>query len=572
MGRGLDGIMQIKVKNSSSYSVLGIVQAMIMALIITCICFDAKSGSRFISSYSCSDVDKYCISSGTRTIDGFEVTRDCWEWGYTKTCNVPSLNDCAQHARCYSLGRRNCLLKDYYGACINWEKEFSCKRWVPTYLESSHVRYDTEEKEGKEGLVCKGIPCIDGNCIDKSYEMDEEMMNSVSKLYALSQGQSDGYNFKIFEGAGRHCSKKPVGYSNCCRLEKPGAGWGKEIGAKCTKDENYLMEQRQKNLCVYVGKKSSKTLGVTTVIKHHFCCFINILEKIIQVQGRAQLGINFGSGGSPDCRGLTLEELERIDFSLIDFSEFAQEIQKRMVLPKGGDVEERILGSLPNINRFDEDRPEREENKLAGVNQTLIGPTEEEISLEEEQLARLEEERLEAERLEQERLVREAEERRIRLAQDQRRGHLNTLKRQKELELAETERLLEKEIAYHDLHFSGWISGGAPNLAYIAGEKCKLSKVRQAFLQGTKDRLKKELAEIESEFSNILLPDQLASKREVKEMELRYVQSELEKARADRKHNSLWNTGYPLFESKERVNHYEKEEKRLEKDLREEAY
>ena len=123
-------------------------------------------------------------------------------------------------------------------------------------------------------------------------------------------------------------------------------------------------------------QKSSKTLGVTTVIKHHFCCFSNILEKIIQVQGRAQLGINFGSGGSPDCRGLTLEELERIDFSLIDFSEFAQEVQKRMVLPKGGDVEERILGSLSNINRFDEDRPEREENKLAGVNQTLIGPTE----------------------------------------------------------------------------------------------------------------------------------------------------------------------------------------------------
>lgn len=572
MGRGLDGIMQIKVKNSSSYSVLGIVQAMIMALIIICICFDAKSGSRFISSYSCFDADKYCISSGTRTIDGFKVTRDCWEWGYTKTCNVPSLNDCAQHARCYSLGRRNCLLKDYYGVCINWEKEFSCKRWVPTYLESSHVRYDTEEKEGQEGLVCKGIPCIDGNCIDKSYEMDEEMMNSVSKLYALSQGQSDGYNFKIFEGVGRHCSKKPVGYSNCCRLEKPGAGWGKEIGAKCTKDENYLMEQRQKNLCVYVGKKSSKKLGVTTVIKHHFCCFSNILEKIIQVQGRAQLGINFGSGGSPDCRGLTLEELERIDFSLIDFSEFAQEIQKRMVLPKGGDVEERILGSLPNINRFDEDRPEREENKLAGVNQTLIGPTEEEIRLEEERLARLEEERLEAQRLEQERLAREAEEQRVRLAQDQRRNHLNILKSKKELELTALKKKLEEEYAYGSMNLSASYAGNAPNLQYIHSQKYKLSMVRAGFLENTKARLERELAEIESEFSNILLPDRLASKREAKEVELRYVQSELEKARADRKHNFLWNTGYPLFESKERVKHYEKEEKRLEKDLREEAY
>ncbi len=557
MGRRLDGIMQIKVKNSSSYSFLGIVHAMIMALIIICICFDAKSGSRFISSYSCSDADKYCISSGTRTIDGFEVTRDCWDWGYTKTCNVPSLNDCAQHARCYSLGRRNCLLKDYYGACINWEKEFSCKRWVPTYLESSHVRYDTEEKEGQEGLVCKGIPCIDGNCIDKSYEMDEEMMNSVSKLYALSQGQSDGYNFKIFEGAGRHCSKKPVGYSNCCRLEKPGTGWGKEIGAKCTKDENYLMEQRQKNLCVYVGKKSSKTLGVTTVIKHYFCCFSNILEKIIQVQGRTQLGINFGSGGSPDCRGLTLEELERIDFSLIDFSEFAEEVQKRMVLPKGGDVEERILGSLPNINRFDEDRPEREENKLAGVNQTLIGPTEEEIRLEEERLARLEEERLEAQRLEQERIAREEEEKRIRLAQEQRREQLNTLKRQKELELAEVNSELpveERQSLYY------WKV--SPTNQY------QLSKLRISFLRKSKTRLEKELQEIEAEFSNgILLPEQLISKREAKRSELKIAEDGLAKAK-NRASPNLPYYSYYILEAQL----YQQEVDRLEQDLREEAY
>ena len=370
-----------------------------------------KGGSRFISDYACSDTDKYCASSGgTRTVEGFEVYRDCWEWGYTKTCHYPSKNDCAQHAHCYSLGRRNCLLKDHYGACINWEKEFSCKRWVPTYIESETVRYGSEDKEGQEGLVCKGIPCIDGNCVDKSYEMDEDMMDSVSKLYALSQGQSDGYNFKIFEGVGRHCSKKPVGYSNCCRVEKPGDGWGKNIGAKCKGDEKYLMEQRQKNLCVYVGKVAKKKVGVTTVVKHHFCCFSNILEKIIQEQGRAQLGMNFGSGGNSDCRGLTLEELERIDFSLIDFSEFVSEIQKRMVIPSGGDVEERIYGALPNIKRFDEQRPSDVSNKLSGVNLTMTGPSLEEKRQEEERLERerQEEERLakiEAERLEQERLA-----------------------------------------------------------------------------------------------------------------------------------------------------------------------
>jgi len=70
-----------------------------------------------------------------------------------------------------------------------------------------------------------------------------------------------------------------------------------------------------------------------------------------------------------------------------------------MVVPSGSDVEERILGALPNINRFDESRPASAENKLAGVNQSLIGPTAEEIRLEEERLAKLEAERLEQERI-----------------------------------------------------------------------------------------------------------------------------------------------------------------------------
>lgn len=382
--------------------------AIIIASLIICAFNQAKAGSRFVSNYSCSDIEKYCISSGTRTVDGYEVNRDCWEWGYTKQCNVPSLNDCTQHSRCYSLGRRDCLLKDSYGACINWKKEFSCKRWVPTYVESNHVRYGTEDKDGQEGLVCEGVPCIDGNCIDKSYQMDAEMMNSVSKLYAVSQGQNDGHNFKIFEGASRHCSKKAAGYSNCCKVEKPAVGWGKSLGAKCTKDENYLMEQNQKNLCVYVGKDTSETIGIETVVKHRFCCFSNILEKIVQVQGRSQIGINFGTGKRPDCRGLTLEELENIDFSLIDFSEFAVEIQDRMVVPGGGDVEIRVRDSLPNINRFDKGRPASSENKLAGVNQSLIGPTPEEIRIQEERLAKLELEKVEQElfaKAEEERLA-----------------------------------------------------------------------------------------------------------------------------------------------------------------------
>lgn len=328
------------------------------------------AGNRFTSSYSCYDSGKYCVSSGTREIQGFKVHRDCWEWGYSKQCNYPSKNNCAQHAKCYSLGQRDCVLRDSLGNCVNILKEFSCKRWIPTVIESETIKYGAEDKDGVEGLVCEGVPCIDGNCIDKSYQMDEDMVSSVAQFGALSQGKSNGVNFKIFEGIGRNCSKKPADYQSCCHVYQK--GWGKKLGAKCSKDEEILSEKRQKNLCIYVGKESKKTAGITTLVKHHYCCFSNILEKVVQVQARKQLGLNFGSGGSPNCRGLTLDELSRIDFSKMDFSEVAAEMRKKIVMPNVADVKGRIEGSLNNnCNKFDKNQEAHPKNKASGVNSKI---------------------------------------------------------------------------------------------------------------------------------------------------------------------------------------------------------
>ena len=117
---------------------------------------------------------------------------------------------------------------------------------------------------------------------------------------------------------------------------------------------------------MYVGKSSSKSAGVTTETKHHFCCFANLIEKTVQVQAREQLGISFGSGGSPNCRGLTLEELNRVDFSKMDFSEVAAEVHKKMVMPDIADIEARVKGSFSGTNKFDDNHPADIRNKSGG--------------------------------------------------------------------------------------------------------------------------------------------------------------------------------------------------------------
>lgn len=319
----------------------------------------AIAGKRFISSHPCSDTGRVCVSGGgTRNIDGFDVYRDCWEWSYTKTCNYPSKNNCAEHSGCYFVASGNCLLFDSQGNCVNQEREFSCKAWEPGVIENKTIRYDLTQKDGQEGLICKGIPCMDGNCIDKSYLTNGEMMDSISKLYAFSKMKPDrDGNFSLFQGSGLHCSKKMAEYTNCCRINMK--GWGKEFGARCNKDEQLLARNRSKNLCVYVGKEKIKSLGVTTVVKHHFCCWGNMLDKVVQLQGRKQLGLNFGSGGSPNCRGLTLEEMQRIDWELVDFTEFIEDFKGKFFgkyqSPNPDEIAGRVNSSMPGIRKGDDD-------------------------------------------------------------------------------------------------------------------------------------------------------------------------------------------------------------------------
>jgi len=334
------------------------------------------SSLRFAAQYTCSNGSRSCVSSGVRTIDWFQVHKDCWEYSYQKTCNYPSKNDCSKYVDCYSVSIVDCLLRDSIGNCVNQKEEFSCKRWVPAEVENQKVKTGFTEKDGPEGLICRGIPCIDGNCVDKSYETNGEMMDSISKLYMVSQMKDAGnVNMQIFTGFGQHCSKKATSYTNCCSVGQN--GWGTNLGAHCSANEKQLIEQRKKNLCVYVGKENKGVMK--TVVKHHYCCFGNLLQKVIQVEARKQLyakGLisatdkNFGSGGRTNCRGLTLAELQNLDFDKMNLTEFIEDFKAKFVgrykAPNVGDMESRVKGSATsNIKRGD-DNPQNKENNKAG--------------------------------------------------------------------------------------------------------------------------------------------------------------------------------------------------------------
>ncbi|ALK35167.1 conjugal transfer protein TraN [Burkholderia plantarii] len=95
----------------------------------------------------------------------------------------------------------------------------------------------------------------------------------------------------------------------------------------CTQDEQVLSLKRGQDLCVqYAQGCSSKVLGVCVEEKKSYCCFNSLIAKIVNQQGKAQLGLPFAG-----CSGLTADQLQQLDFSKIDFTEFVNSIQSKAV-------------------------------------------------------------------------------------------------------------------------------------------------------------------------------------------------------------------------------------------------
>ncbi|MBF4211580.1 conjugal transfer protein TraN, partial [Pseudomonas donghuensis] len=96
-----------------------------------------------------------------------------------------------------------------------------------------------------------------------------------------------------------------------------------------------LGKAKAKKITVSVGERCDhKVLGACIQKSKVYCVFDGKLARIIQEQGRRdQLGEKFGSGDSPDCRGITVPELQSIDFDKINFSDFYEDLMKNQKIP-----------------------------------------------------------------------------------------------------------------------------------------------------------------------------------------------------------------------------------------------
>lgn len=269
-----------------------------------------------------------CVEpGGTRTVvvEGktYSIHQDCWKWQDTYLTQTETEGTCGEY------------MKD--SACTVTRSQ--CADTVDGFCVSQQVTYSCERKKTGSGQICGGeFFCTDGSCAQGQTGTSNMFGQAVSALAAVAAAGEDvaelnGENVRAFTGEAKSCKKMAAGFNNCCK----DSGWGQDVGlSSCSSEEKALGKAKEKKLTVYVGEYcSKKVLGVCLEKKRGYCQFDSKLARIVQEQGRRdQLGVGFGSGKSPDCRGITVDELQRLDFGVMNFSDFYSDLDAGSDIPE----------------------------------------------------------------------------------------------------------------------------------------------------------------------------------------------------------------------------------------------
>ena len=182
-------------------------------------------------------------------------------------------------------------------------------------------------------------------CTDEQYtrELLSELFTGESiKLLAIEEAAKDyvseGDKPAIFKGEAEECSKSIAGIiKDCCGISANGFLEGKILS--CEPEELEVARAKEAGRAVELGKYCrNKVLGVCISYHKTYCLFQSKLARIIQVAARNQLGISFGDPETPNCRALTQDEFQKIDFSKVDFSDFYKDIEEKAKQESQGSV------------------------------------------------------------------------------------------------------------------------------------------------------------------------------------------------------------------------------------------
>ncbi len=282
----------------------------------------------------CERIDSTCIvPKETRLIKNHAVTRECWKFRNTFNClEADEKSDCGggMKGTCTPVVVDECIETDELSAtsfsgssptptCVTWRSEYNC---------------ETRNTERIEDVVNCGSQTYTSSSgtWDTGYTPDRDFAQTMAFMEAGKEAAKylNVDDLQIFKGFDNRCHKKLFGLENCCaRNESDGI-----FGANCSDAEKELRVKRDAELCYPMGSYCSKKLkfiGTCQVRTQTYCCFHSLLARLLNIQGKEQLGISLGSAKYPNCAGFTPEELQKLDFAKMDLTQFMDSIKAKSV-------------------------------------------------------------------------------------------------------------------------------------------------------------------------------------------------------------------------------------------------
>lgn len=205
------------------------------------------------------------------------------------------------------------------GVCDTWDKTFSCL---------------TSQGTTTTSQVCANAAlCLDGNCFTTNAPPANDFAAVIARFAAVTAAGASASGtggVSIFTGTPENCNTAIFDAKNCCA--GTATGWGTGISSGCPASAKKLAQAREAGQAVFIGTfcANKAFFGACLLKTETWCAFRSRLARIVQQQGRLQLGIAWGAPQNPDCRGFNPTEMQQLDFSRMDLSEFYADIMARM--------------------------------------------------------------------------------------------------------------------------------------------------------------------------------------------------------------------------------------------------
>ena len=298
------------------------------------------------ASEGCIAGDMQCsIGADVRTIMGFPVSRDCWQYEQTFTCLGEGANtytDCGPFQNdpsceiigqtCLSFGDAEEDTGSAPSTCQHWEYQYRCGGGLtmPEQCTATNVCI---------GDLCEGIE----DEPNTDFAMAAAWLTMLDEAAKDSEKSLDAQNIQLFGGEAMTCSRRALAYGDCCR----DSGWGVGLFMQCSEQEFALMDRKQAKAAHYIGTYCSRrVLGVCITRRRAYCGFNSQMGKVFQSQIRIQTGLSWGTARNPDCSGLYLDQIEDIDWEAIDLSEAFVDMMNSSTVPSASNVMNQLQQNL----------------------------------------------------------------------------------------------------------------------------------------------------------------------------------------------------------------------------------